>query len=105
MDTSHLSEQQLDLISQINAKTATKRKRTREEELDILGLVQALVRASQPPLNFEKAWLDGFGKGTLNLSYRTYINMKTRCGLTKVRTEEKGIVISADLMCHSFNVL
>ena len=84
MDTTvFFSEKQLELISEINAKTSQCR-RTREEEYDILCLVQALVRASDPPLNFEKAWLDGVAKGSLNLSYRTHQNMKRRCGLTKV---------------------
>ena len=84
MEVRPFSEAQWKIIHQINAILGQPGWRTPDEDRLIILLLHSLIRISQPPLDNERAWLNGPGKGILHVSYAAYKHKKERCNLTQV---------------------
>ena len=67
-----LNPAQLRLIDEINALATKGTRLTGEETVQIVHLMNILVHSSSFPLNSERSWFRGRGKGCLAMTRRAY---------------------------------
>ena len=71
-----LNPTQLRLIDEINALGTKAAKLTRKEMVEIVHLIKTLVSSSSSPLNSERSWIRGHGKGCLSITRWAYDKYK-----------------------------